>query len=104
MSDTIADTSWSVQLSGTDPPYWLVLDARGNVIAAVERDHDNSRVPHMGHANLFAAAPALLAACRAALSVGEAIDRPDDENQRIYLGKRTIAILRDAVARATTGG
>lgn len=45
----------------------------------------------------------LLAACEDALSVGELLDRPDDENQRIYLGKKTIACLRAAIAKATKG-
>jgi hypothetical protein len=103
MASPIANTPWSVHLSGTDPNYWMILDAHGKVVA-IEGDYGGHPTPHMGHASLLAASPDLLAACREALSVGEALDRPDDENQRIYLGKRTIGMLRDAVAKATRGG
>jgi hypothetical protein len=91
VSDPIADTPWSVEMSGTDPPYWIILDARGNVIA-VEGHHDGSSGPHMGHAHLLAASAGMLDALRriAALTFHD----PDGCADRVS------AIAADALARA----
>lgn len=52
------------------------------------------------NARLISAAPELLEACKSVLAVGECLEKPDDENQRIYLGKRTIEKLRAAISKA----
>lgn len=91
MSDPIADTPWSVEMSGTDPPYWIILDARRNVIA-VEGDHDGSRGPHMGHANLLVASAGMLDALRRIVAL--TLYDPDGCAERVS------AIAADAEARA----
>jgi hypothetical protein len=59
MARPIGDIPWSIHLSGTDPNYWMILDAHGKVVA-IEGDYGGHPTPHMGHASLLAASPDLL--------------------------------------------
>lgn len=89
-------------VAGVDGDLWVEgPDPAANVICdIVGREGEGTGAEDEANARLIAAAPELLAACQAALSVGEALDRPD-ENQRIYLGKRVVEQLRAAITGAT---
>lgn len=93
------------------PPWWwevrrgdrmpiALVSKSGDVLVASGDGERSWAIVSEDHMRLLAAAPDLLEACVLALSVGEALDRPDDEDQRIYLGKSTVAALRAAMAKA----